>query len=313
MQERDDEMKNDYLWDRGGPVDMELFALERTLKPLRHRPRPSRWKHVAWGAVGVVAAAAILLCVIFLRPAEESLWALEQNKGEARVLRKGERVQTSNAELDLEAPGVGWLRLEPNSGLRVLGERGETERVALEYGSLRAVIWGPPAKFGVELPSATAVDLGCIYRLESNRNGNGSLSVEVGWVALQKDQVEAFIPHGASCTLRRNGPGLPVYDDSAEEFRQAVRDYEVKEATAQLQALLQAASPRDAITVWHIVQRGNADARRMAATRFAELTPLPADVKVTDLARAESTALDRAWDALDLGSTDWWRTWKQNW
>jgi hypothetical protein len=29
--------------------------------------------------------------------------------------------------------------------------------------------------------------------------------------------------------------------------------------------------------------------------------------------RGDPAAIDSAWDALDLGNTDWWRKWKRGW
>lgn len=298
-----------YLWDKSGPVDMEIAALERTLSPLRYKA-PRRKRKLPLLGAGAVAAAAALLFWIYL-PGPVSSWSVALTDGAEKPLRMGQQVTARAEEMHLRATQVGYLRLEPNSRLRVLGAGNDTERVALEYGAVRAVIWAPPARFGVELPAATAVDLGCIYRLETNRDGDGQLSVETGWVALQNKDVESFIPAGASCRIdRRKGPGLPVYDDAPEAFRDGAL---APEGKGEIEKMLQLARPKDALTLWHLLQRTHGPVRARVAARYASLVPLPEGLSATELAEADPETMDAAWNALRLGSTNWWRTWKQHW
>jgi hypothetical protein len=46
--------------------------------------------------------------------------------------------------------------------------------------------------------------------------------------------------------------------------------------------------------------------------RFSELVTAPA-VHREAVLRLDPAALDLAWNALNLETTDWWRTWKHNW
>jgi hypothetical protein len=305
-----------YLWDGTGPVDIEVAALERTLAPLRYKPEPRRRKP-SWGllggGVGAIAAMIALLVLTSTKGADSS-WKLALEDGTEQRLRVGQHVTTKEDEVHIRSVQTGYLQLEPHSELRVLDNGKGVERVALEYGSVRAVIWAPPARFGVELPAATAVDLGCIYRLQTNREGDGVLSVEAGWVALQNSRVESFIPAGASAHIDHvRGPGLPVFDDADDAFKSAVRSMEAEPTGRDLDTLLALARPRDGVTLWHLLQRTDGLERERVARQFADLVGLPEDLSVTALVSGRPESLDAAWDALGLGTTEWWRTWKQQW
>jgi hypothetical protein len=46
------------------------------------------------------------------------------------------------------------------------------------------------------------------------------------------------------------------------------------------------------------------------AQRLAVLVP---EVDAAGLERGDAAAINQAWNALGLGSADWWRTWKHPW
>ena len=104
-----------------------------------------------------------------------------------------------------------------------------------------------------------------------------------------------------------------MFDDASEAFKAAVRSVEGEWTQAELDALLQFARPRDALTLWHVLQRARGPERARVANRFATLVRLPEGLDVDSLAGGDPQSLDAAWNALQLGSTDWWRTWKQQW
>ena len=106
--------------------------------------------------------------------------------------------------------------------LCLVATRDGHHRLALERGTLHALISAPPGQFVVNTPSATATDLGCAYTLHVDEEGAGYLSVTSGWVALALNQRESLVPVGASCrTDPKRGPGTPSYDDADPELKAA--------------------------------------------------------------------------------------------
>jgi hypothetical protein len=83
--------------------------------------------------------------------------------------------------------------------------------------------------------------------------------------------------------------------------------------SAALDAAIAASRPRDALSLWHLMIRTQGDQRGRVFDRFASLVSLPGEATREAVLRGDHKAIDGAWDALDLGSTDWWREWKRQW
>lgn len=320
-------MNDDYLWDRTGPPDPELEHLEGMLAPLRYRhsadlvegPHGLRGY---WGAIAAVAAVIAVATgmVVWAPQAAAVAWQVDSLHGRASLgsrdaavdmsLRAGQTVRTgSDTEITLRADEFGTIQIGPDSELRASGNR----RMELQRGVLQAYIWAPPRQFVLETPSARAVDLGCQYTITVDPSGDGLLRVSLGWVAFQYRGEEAFIPAGAACiTRKRQGPGIPFYEDTAEPFRKSLAAFE-KGDEAALDGILEAARVKDGITLWHLLTRVSSDDRGRVFDRFRQLIALPATVRREDVLRRGAHAIDLCWDALNLEDTDWWRGWESRW
>jgi hypothetical protein len=320
-------MNDDYLWDRSGPPDPEIERLERTLAPLRYRHRSGLFEARnapagRWWAMA--AAAAVVLAAVGLQmwtPAGSATgWQVDSVRGHASVgsrqaavamsLRAGQTVLTGgDTEIGFRAEQFGTMLIGPDSELRA----GTDRRLELQHGLLHAYIWAPPRQFVVDTPSARAVDLGCQYTIEVDASGDGLLRVSLGWVAFQNGGQEAFIPQGAACvTRKRQGPGIPFYEDASELLRRSLSAFEQGD-TAALGGVLTAARASDAITVWHLLTRVAESDRGRVFDRFAELVKLPKEVRREAVVRRDKHAIDLCWDALNLENTDWWRGWEARW
>ncbi len=307
-------MNEEYLWDRSSPPDPAIERLERALAPLRyrHRPeivRPERpHRRMFWTA----AAAAAVLCGISLwqlriRPAGATPWEVEGAR--AGVVRAGQWVRTGSRALTLQADALGQVDVGPYSELRAAGG----SRLMLNRGTLHAFIWAPPREFVVDTPSARAVDLGCEYTLNVDSSGDGLLRVSMGWVAFKLGDMESFIPEGAACvTRKRQGPGIPYFEDAPLEFRQALGRWEQGDRPA-LHAVLASARAKDGLTLWHLLTRGPEADRAAVFERYRQLEPLPGEVTRERVLRRDPEAIDRCWDALNLENTGWWRGWERRW
>jgi hypothetical protein len=304
-------MSNDaYLWDKSGDPDPEIVQLERELRrfaapPVRRKPKDQANGIWRWMAIAAVVVLGVGSAWRLSRP-PLSPWQLESG----RTLAFGEKITTGpNEQARLGATAVGSLSLEPNTTLQVVRSGPDGQRLALMQGTLHALVWAPAKSFAVDTPAGTSIDLGCVYTLTVDREGAGLVSVSTGWVAFQSGRQEAFIPAGAACrTRRQTGPSLPYFTDASAAFTAAIARWE---QTRELHNLLNEARPRDAITLWHLLQRTEGTAlRRQVAQRLAALVPA---ADAAGLERGDPAAINEAWNALGLGSTEWWRTWKHPW
>jgi hypothetical protein len=324
-------MNEDYLWDRSGGPEPDVVHLEQLLSKLRWpknapnadsrhaKPVPGQYRK-RWSAIA--AAVAVMLgfgAAFFERRMHTSYgqtsWQLSIAEEKPREVRAGQLIETSGvAHGTMKSAFIGQVKIEPNSRLRVLAANAHEQRLSLDHGTIHALIWAPPARFVVDTPSGKTIDLGCQYTLSVEKEGKGFLTVEVGWVAFQWRNIESFIPAGAACTTRPgHGPDTPHFLDAPEALTKAVAEFDVTGNTSVLDTALSAARPRDALTLWHLLQRTQGAGRAKVLDRFGTLVNLPSGLTRESILNGDRKSMDAAWNALRLGDTSWWREWKREW
>jgi hypothetical protein len=331
-------VSGDYLWDGSGEPDPEIRRLEEILRSLRGtRPAaelvPSRASRAlslgGWPTLAAAAAVLLALAAVVRAPRPEPAagWDLAWLEGaswpQARVVREtrlgiGEWIDTGKGRARLSVGDIGEVQLEPATRVRLVDSGERSHRLSLARGLLHATIWAPPGQFLVDTPSAVAVDLGCRYTLEVGDDGAGLLRVEAGWVGFESHGLQSLVPAGAACPTRRGtGPGTPYYETAPEALSRAlaVLDFgrDPAERDAALSAVLALARERDALSLWHLLSRGEADARGRVFDGLAELVPPPAEVTREGVLRGDASMRDAWWDELGLGSADFWRGWTGRW
>jgi hypothetical protein len=301
-------MSEEYLWDRGGAPDEEVLRLERLLSPLGHKERlPVRRapRRIWWLAAAAVLVAG-LVSVPLLTRGRVTNWKAESG----RQVRSGQWIDAPK----IESEQTGELKIEPGSRLRLVAANQDEERFDLARGTIHAFIWAPPGRFVVDTPSAKTVDLGCRYTLQVSDDGTGLLTVELGWVAFESYGAESFIPEGAACVTRPSrGPGTPYFADAPPALTAALNRFDTTSDDGALQEAISQARARDALSLWHLMGRTKGEERGEVFDRFAQLVTLPNKVSREAILHGDIGAFDEAWNALDLGNTDWWRKWKRKW
>jgi hypothetical protein len=320
-------MNEDYLWDRSGEPEPEVARLEQLLGQLRWSERALKraksappWRQRRWWTL--TAAAAIVLCfgtaffvqrMRLLQPMTS--WELSLADQKPSGVRAGQVIDTVGvSRATMQSNLVGKVDIEPNSRVRLIAAHEHEQRLALDHGTIHAFIWAPPAQFVVDTPSAKTVDLGCKYTLSVATNGEGFLTVEMGWVAFQWSNLESFIPAGAACTTRPgHGPDTPHFLDAPEALAKGVADFDLTGRTQALNLALSAARPRDALTLWHLLQRTQGVERAEVFDHFQTLVKLPSSLTREGVLSGDRKSMNAAWDALDLGDISWWRGWERQW
>lgn len=310
-------MNEEYLWNRAGEPDPETVRLEQLLGQLKYsgdaatRSLPRKKSQTVWWLAAAAAlAAGILSLPIFMR-GSLTHWKL----ADGRRLRTGQTIETdARRPARIRSDETGEITLDPRSRLRLLGATDREQRFDLRYGTLHAFIWAPPGRFVVNTPSSRTVDLGCRYTLRISESGAGMLTVELGWVAFERNKVESFIPAGAACVTRPDrGPGVPYFTDARKALTDALARFDTTGDPAALDAAIAASRPRDALSLWHLMARTRGEQRARVFDGFSTLVKLPPDVTREAILRGDAKAIDAAWNALDLGATEWWRAWKRPW
>jgi hypothetical protein len=342
-------VNDDYLWDRSGPPDEEIAALERLLSPLGQQPQPVPLRTDVLDALAVprrsgptvalyalAAAATVALAIVPLRARITALpgatsWSVVEIEGAASiashsvtgnsVLSPGQSLRTgAHGRVALELGPIGHIEIGPSTDVRLVPAATGRYRFLLERGTLAAMIWADPGQFFVETRSSLAIDLGCAYTLDVDARGEGLLRVTTGWVGFQMRDRQALIPAGAICRTRPGaGPGTPYFEDAASALRSAVdvldspdtADAAVRDAA--LDRALAASRPRDAFTLWHLLQRVEGSQRDRVYDRLVQLVPPPGGVTRDGVRAGDRRMLELWWDRLGLGDTEWWHLMSRPW
>jgi len=321
---------NDYLWDKSGDADPDVERLERVLsvfaqksppQPLRLRAAAasasSRWIGVALLAASVAVAAGGVILAFRFRPAVPA-WQVT-NAGGRSSLSVGGWLETGETQrAAFNVADIGHVVVEPRTRLRLLETRPGEHRLELLHGTLHATIWAPPNQFFVETPSTLAVDLGCAYTLSVDDEGAGLVSVLVGWVGFKWRDRESFIQAGSVCATRpRIGPGTPYNERVSPAFREALGTIDFSSGSPEipkaLTLVLNEATERDEVTLWHLLSRVPEADRDRVFDRLTTYVAPPSSVTRDGIRAGNTKMLDAWWDALGLGSTSMWRTWSQQW
>lgn len=333
-------MTDDYLWDRTGPPDPEVERLERVLRVFAHRDAGFGGRldrrgtpAVAFYATVVAAAAVIVALVgVSLRnlPVAPATLDVARLSGEATINRQpvaeqgrlpvgGWLVTGGDGRAAIDVASIGRVEVGPGSRLSLLRTSPGDHEMRLAEGRMEAVIWAPPGEFSVKTPSSTAVDLGCIYSMTMAADGTGVVEVAAGWVGFKHRGREAFIPAGAACVTRPGrGPGTPYYQDGPAAIREGLTVIDSgggsREARAHaLDVVLDASRARDALTLWHLLTRLDSSERDRVFDRLSGFVPPPPHVTREGVRAGNRAMLDDWWNALNLGTTEWWTLWTNEW
>jgi hypothetical protein len=273
----------------------------------------------------IISAAAsavllgILLGIIYYTHSTSAFWSVDKLAGtpiigseelaDHGLLKVGDWLETDDkSRARLKIGMMGEVEIQPNSRLKLVETTLEVHRISLNHGKINAAIWAPPGLFIVETPSATAIDLGCMYNLEVAEDGSGLLKVISGWVAFQAGEIKSLIPTGALCKTKNSfGPGTPYFEDASEQFKAALDEFDFnKDKKDILSILLKEAREKDALSLWHILSKVNKEEREKTYSRMTELIAVPEGITFEGVMNKNRQMMDVLWESLGYGSRSLW-------
>lgn len=278
------------------------------LVPLR-RPVPATTYLAPVAVLLVIAVAALWY---FLR-APKASWEVARLSGQPMIATKlmartarwhiGEWLETdATARALIQVGQLGQIEVDPHSLVRLIKAGAPEHRLQLVRGRVYASIVAAPRLFQIETPSAVAIDLGCAYTLEVDEAGGSLLHVTSGWVALERNGREAFVPAGARCRAEPEGRlGTPYFEDAPEQLQQALErlDFGNDKANA-LPTVLAEARVRDALTLWHLLARVEGDDRAQTYERLVALVPSAQAFSKVATLRLDPTTLAQWKEAIEF-------------
>lgn len=287
-------MNDNYLWNRSG-TDETVEKLESLLAPASFSP--ARTPRPALPAPGrrfplvpaflLVAASLLLVAGLFAKRVEVAAFL-----SEARTVDLGR---------------FGEVRAEAGTVLRTIRMSEDEIRLRLERGTIHASITleARPRLVQVETPATTCIDLGCHYTLTVDERGRTIVRVETGRVAFQDRGREVFVPAGATCRAEPgSGAGTPHWDDAPAALVAVVHVYDASAAEQRREAAVLlcriASTPRDGLTVWHLLQDGDRRVREVALNTLENLAGRPEGVSRQAVLDRQPAAMEAWKQHLDL-------------
>lgn len=279
-------------------------------------------KRNSWFIITAAVTSVVLgiaLGVFYFFQSSTAFWNVEKLAGTPIVgseeltgygmLKVGDWLETDDeSSARLKVGMIGEVDVQPKSRIKLIETKSTEHRISLERGKINAAIWAPPRLFFVETPSATAIDLGCMYTLEVEEDGSGILKVTSGWVALQNGKTESLIPAGALCKTKKfYGPGTPYFDNATREFKNALDHFDFGgEKNSALANIIKEAGEKDALSLWHILSKVHDEDRNKIYTRLAELIEIPEGVTFEGILNGDQEMMNILWESLGHGSLTLW-------
>lgn len=224
-------------------------------------------------------------------------WKVETLAGKtANELAVGETLVTdANSRARVQVADIGNVEVAPNSRLKLVKTQATEHRLSLERGKLEAQIIAPPRLFMVDTPSAVAVDWGCAYTLEVDKNGDSKLHVTSGYVALERNGKESIVPAGAmAITKKGKGLGTPFSETATKEFRDALYKFDFGNGgTDSLDFILKNSRTYDTVTLWNLLSKVPKPEREKVLEVIMSFIKLPAGVSREGVLNLDKRMLEK--------------------
>jgi hypothetical protein len=231
--------------------------------------------------------------------------------GDSGRLAVGQLLETDGfSRANITVGKIGEVEVEPSSRVRLVEARATENRLALDRGTIHALISAPPRLFFVNTPSAVAIDLGCAYTLHVDDQGVGLLRVTFGWVEFETHGQQSLIPSGAAAITKPGvGPGTAYFEDASPLLKAALErlDFEKlspEEHTRALRTVLTEARKRDGFTLLNLLRQYQdwpESERALIYDRLAELIPPPSGVAREPMIHGNDSMIGIWWDVMGVG------------
>lgn len=224
------------------------------------------------------------------------------NSFDSGKLAVGQFLETdANSRARVQVANIGNVEIQPNSRVQLVKTGSTEHRLSLTKGILQAKILAPPRLFIVDTPSAVAVDLGCEYTLEVDKDGNSKLHVTSGYVALERGGREVIVPAGAIAYTRRGkGLGTPFSEDASREFQKALMSFDFENGgTSALETIFTESSFYDTISLWHLLSRTTDKDREKVFDALEKYVKAPAGTTREGILKLDKKMLDQWWTEIE--------------
>lgn len=195
---------------------------------------------------------------------------------------------------DVWSIDIGGVGTAVVSGGAVVGRVEGDHALMLGSGHMEVVSAAAPRKLRVQTPAANVVDLGCAFTIDATATAT-TVRVSSGYVSVETPRGSAYVGAGSFVVATLGAPpALPLREDASAALVAAA----AATPGGDLPAVLAAARPADAFTLWHLLRGAPRSERAAVLATLDRLAPgaVPADrSRLEDLHLA---ALQSLWEGL---------------
>src|SRR5262249_23605551 len=122
-----------------------------------------------------------------------------------------------------------------------------------------------------------------------------------GYVRLEWKGLTSTIPmNGGVCLIRPGrGPGTPFFEDASDRLKAELERFDFDDGgEAALNTVLSEARAKDALSLWHLIQRAEPEFRGVVYDRLSQLKPPPEGITRTGILALDRGMLDSWWNEM---------------
>lgn len=179
----------------------------------------------------------------------------------------------NNSTVTLLIPDIGRIMIDTLSKVQRMDTGNE---INLEQGQIKKYEGNATDFLTVQTPLAKIKELykGSAFKLKVINNGLTKLSVESGWLVVDVKEFQSYIPKNYSCAISKGRYVIPYYTDGNPEIISLIRNFSGVNDPS-IGTILSLATPKDAISLWHLLQLVSSENRFMVFDKLNEFTPVP--------------------------------------
>lgn len=206
-----------------------------------------------------------------------------ENFGVKSFLKTGE-----NSNVKLKLPNVGIIDVDANTKL----SRTRSNELKIDVGRIvkkpfeqteKIIILTALADFNEELNSE--------FELSASEEIN-NLFVYQGTVKVNLKGFESVVPEGFACTVKKGRYAIPYNPNSDPQLINLLKDF-TGPADPNLVLISALASPKDVLSLWHVLQLTSDLNRPIALNKLKELLPPPETVSDEGIMKLNSEMLEQ--------------------
>jgi hypothetical protein len=216
-------------------------------------------------------------------------------------LDKGEWLTTKDSsQVTLYVPQTGRIELNSNSRVILLNPKNGDNKIILRKGVIKIITTTQIPYLEVELKHCSIKDIGGVFTVSRNEDGNAKVFVNFGMVEILYKDISYLLDEGYNCELiEGKQPGTPYRFDAADSLKNFVREFDLEKNEELIDKIISEAVSSDALTLLALIPKVTPIKRQILFQKVSNFFPPPKDVTRMGIVTLNSDMLDSWWNEIE--------------